>query len=140
MDDFKKMLFDSMARGHAKAEETAKKTGEDINDMLFTMPAAGKEPEAMSIKDFNERGISMPFICGRACHGPSDVPGSTKETCDGCREQVWMSQETKKVFLQIAKRLIVCDQCISTMADRFEKSSLVATRGAAQAAKILLED
>lgn len=104
-------IFDAMNRGLKKAKEVAKETGESLEDILFTIGKEGEE-QAESIKDLNDRGEIMPFVC-MSSKFPTPILNCHRMHCDGCNTEVWMSPATKIMFDKADKKIILCLECLS---------------------------
>lgn len=108
-------LLRKMDRGAAKAAEHAQQTGQNADDMLFSL---GGDSEVQSIEDVNQSGDVMTFVCLRESHGTSCVvAGSRRTHCDGCGEAVYMSPATTTTFDKMSKKLILCVECMAKQAE-----------------------
>jgi hypothetical protein len=108
----KNSLWNAMKVGAARAKARAKATGQDPDDMLIPLCADGNPVEPQSIQEFNATGKPMPFLCiPCSLETYKIVPGSTRQKCDGCGNDVWMSPGTKIAFDKIERKVIVCVEC-----------------------------
>jgi hypothetical protein len=101
-------LMNAMLQGAAKARAKAAATGQDPDEMLFDLKS---EDEPQSIADFNAAGKTLPFVCMRT-DLPAPIPNCHRVACDGCGRECRMSPAAKETFDKIAKRLVVCVQCM----------------------------
>jgi hypothetical protein len=107
---FRRRLFDSLNRGHKKVVDVGRQTGQNVDDLLFTVSAHGEDEQVRSIAEINSRGKVLPFVCVRTAVA-SAIPGCHRMHCDGCRAEVWMSPATKTTFDRIESKVILCLEC-----------------------------
>ncbi len=107
-----KIILERMMLAYEACMRRSAETGEDPNDLMATLSDAGK-PNVSSVRETNESGEVMTFVCVRTSSGPAAVPGCTTMVCDGCREEVWISPGTLQTFEKIKKHLVVCLDCMA---------------------------
>ncbi len=106
MDD--KLLLSQLAKQALAARKQRPDAAPE--DLLFRLFG---DPKAETFEEANAEQEEFLFVCLRCSAGEDNVvPGSTRERCATCGEEVWMSPATKASLLRLDKTRVKCVQCL----------------------------